>query len=445
MPFVSSLTSCPLTLVHLEGAVFPEAATALFPEVIRKNPLLTDLDLGIAQFHPHHWLALSAACEENQTLERLSLRRGGPLHPHFDLVEGLLRSPALRCLELYRGGMQRRSFSQKDLAVLRVWLATNPPLLSLGISVSTGCLALQQFLESLCDNNKQLTSLTILAVSSELGAVVGVVTKWLGSNVTVSNLKVSFKHHGNNAREIEDAAQMKFFATACGQSRLQQLSVARSSTRPLVLGDESVRELADALKTNSCLTSLTLRKQLLTDIGLGHLAEALRTNQVLKILDLGDNLFRGGSAQKLVDALQSNVTLTGLSLTNEASSDPFLCAWAEPSQAIVRRNAYPSIVLQMADESAQDPGQVKRRRLNGKQASRAHALVFRRLSGASVVLNVSLSCRLQQMYKLLEERVKPIGRVKVLLPNGQLLHMLDGTMTVRELLESEMLAKKAAC
>ncbi|KAG0046352.1 hypothetical protein BGZ83_008494, partial [Gryganskiella cystojenkinii] len=74
--------------------------------------------------------------------------------------------------------------------------------------------------------------------------------------------------------------------------------------------------LAEALKTNSTLTTLCLQSNSIGDKGAQALTESLLTNSTLTTLDLRHNSIGPSGAQALAEALKTNLTLTLLNLSN---------------------------------------------------------------------------------------------------------------------------------
>ena len=81
------------------------------------------------------------------------------------------------------------------------------------------------------------------------------------------------------------------------------------------MGDEGAGRLADALATNSSLTTLNLGCNEIGDKGAGRLGEVLTTNSTLTTLDLSSNQVGDEGAGRLAEALPSNSTLTTLDLS----------------------------------------------------------------------------------------------------------------------------------
>ncbi|KAG0050177.1 hypothetical protein BGZ83_005043 [Gryganskiella cystojenkinii] len=84
--------------------------------------------------------------------------------------------------------------------------------------------------------------------------------------------------------------------------------------RPGKIDSKGAQTLAEALKTNSTLTTLNLSNNKIGDIEAQALAEALKTNSTLTTLTLLYNQIRDIGAQALAEALKTNNTLTVLEL-----------------------------------------------------------------------------------------------------------------------------------
>jgi hypothetical protein len=88
-------------------------------------------------------------------------------------------------------------------------------------------------------------------------------------------------------------------------STLTTLNLYKSS-----IGSDGAKALAEALKTNSTLTTLDLQRSSIGDDGAKALAEALKTNSTLTTLDLSWNSIGSDGAKALAEALKTNSTLT---------------------------------------------------------------------------------------------------------------------------------------
>ncbi|KAF9288543.1 hypothetical protein BGZ68_000096 [Mortierella alpina] len=90
---------------------------------------------------------------------------------------------------------------------------------------------------------------------------------------------------------------------------------------PICLGVKELQALTTALKANSILTTLDLRRNWIEDDGVLMLAEALKVNATLTILNLSNNLIGTNGGQALAEALKINSTLTTLSLGCNSIAD----------------------------------------------------------------------------------------------------------------------------
>ncbi|KAF9990533.1 hypothetical protein BGZ75_001406 [Mortierella antarctica] len=79
-------------------------------------------------------------------------------------------------------------------------------------------------------------------------------------------------------------------------------------------GKEKITDLAEVLKTNSTLSTLTLQNNSIGDDGAKALGEALKTNSTLTTLDLNNNSIGDDGAKMLGEALKTNSTLVTLDL-----------------------------------------------------------------------------------------------------------------------------------
>ncbi|KAG0287248.1 hypothetical protein BGZ96_008816, partial [Linnemannia gamsii] len=87
---------------------------------------------------------------------------------------------------------------------------------------------------------------------------------------------------------------------------------------PGSIGGKEVRELAEALRTNSTLTSLDLGNNSIGEFGAKDLSRALETNSTLITLNLRSNSIGEFGAKALSRALETNSTLTSLDLRNNS-------------------------------------------------------------------------------------------------------------------------------
>eukprot|EP00049_Salpingoeca_infusionum_P013641 m.254825 g.254825 ORF g.254825 m.254825 type:complete len:121 (-) comp15494_c4_seq1:249-611(-) len=75
-------------------------------------------------------------------------------------------------------------------------------------------------------------------------------------------------------------------------------------------GDERARYLAEALKLNSSVTELRIRKNFLGEKGAFYLSEALKINSSVSRIDLGGNYFGHQGARHIATSLEINSAVT---------------------------------------------------------------------------------------------------------------------------------------
>ncbi|KAF9569199.1 hypothetical protein EC968_002670 [Mortierella alpina] len=95
------------------------------------------------------------------------------------------------------------------------------------------------------------------------------------------------------------------------------------------IGSDGATALAEVLKTNSALTSLNLYSNAIGDDGAKALAEALTTNSALTYLNLRQNSIGSEGAKALAKALKTNSALTTLKLEGNSIGDDGAKALAE--------------------------------------------------------------------------------------------------------------------
>ncbi|KAG0345399.1 hypothetical protein BG005_001315, partial [Podila minutissima] len=115
------------------------------------------------------------------------------------------------------------------------------------------------------------------------------------------------------------------------------------------IGENGTRALAEALKTNSTLTTLGLRNNSIGENGTRALAEALKTNSTLTTLGLRNNSIGENGTQALAEALRTNSTLTTLDLENNLIGDKIAKELTETF-----KTRYPKVLAKAASESPAD-------------------------------------------------------------------------------------------
>ena len=81
-----------------------------------------------------------------------------------------------------------------------------------------------------------------------------------------------------------------------------------------VFQDIEVKAIADALKTNTTLTDLSIEFNTIGNIGINALIDALQINKTLLQLNLTGNIVDSKEIEKIKDVLKTNIKLTNLKL-----------------------------------------------------------------------------------------------------------------------------------
>ena len=137
--------------------------------------------------------------------------------------------------------------------------------------------------------------------------------------------------------DLEGCTSLDFTDSRIGSRGARALAEALKTNSVLTtldlwvnsIGDEGARALAEALKTNGVLTTLKLGETSIGDEGARALAEALKTNGVLTTLHLGGNSIGADGAMALAEALKTNGVLTTLNLGRNSIGDEGVRALAE--------------------------------------------------------------------------------------------------------------------
>ncbi len=87
------------------------------------------------------------------------------------------------------------------------------------------------------------------------------------------------------------------------------------------LTEYALKDLCEALKTNTSLLTLDLRYNDIGDEGTRHLSDALKTNSSLVSLDINVNYIGAIGAEHLIDALKTNASLLSLAAYNNFIGD----------------------------------------------------------------------------------------------------------------------------
>ncbi|XP_061256980.1 NLR family CARD domain-containing protein 3 isoform X1 [Bos javanicus] len=117
------------------------------------------------------------------------------------------------------------------------------------------------------------------------------------------------------------------------------------------IGPQGAKALADALKINRTLASLSLQSNRIRDDGARSMAEALATNRTLSVLHLQKNSIGPVGTQQMADALKQNRSLKELMFSSNSIGDGGAKALAE---ALMVNQGLKSLDLQ--SNSISDPG-----------------------------------------------------------------------------------------
>ncbi|KAF9425123.1 hypothetical protein BGZ76_003407, partial [Entomortierella beljakovae] len=138
------------------------------------------------------------------------------------------------------------------------------------------------------------------------------------------SLNSEFKHFLNTLKTNTTLTSLNLRNNVIGNEGALTLSKALKTSTVLtclnlmnnLIGKEGALALSEALKTNTTLTDLYLGYNSIEKKGALALSEALKTNTVLTNLNLRYNLIGEGGALALSDALKTNTALTNLDLRN---------------------------------------------------------------------------------------------------------------------------------
>ena len=137
-----------------------------------------------------------------------------------------------------------------------------------------------------------------------------------------NNTLIYLDLHNNNTgnKEASELAQVLRYNSSLTCLKLGGKSFGNT------IGDEGVKQLAEALKCNQTLISLTLESHYFAGGGIksegaSALAEALKSNRMLTHLNLEENKIGQEGAEALANALESNNMLTYLNLHSNKIGD----------------------------------------------------------------------------------------------------------------------------
>ena len=104
-------------------------------------------------------------------------------------------------------------------------------------------------------------------------------------------------------------------------NKLKKINLTTQNLQQNNIGDEGIKELTEALKTNTTLTTLNLQQKNIGDEDIKALAEALKTNTTLTTLNLQQNNIGDEGIEALAEALKTNKTLKTLNLQQNNIGD----------------------------------------------------------------------------------------------------------------------------
>lgn len=139
----------------------------------------------------------------------------------------------------------------------------------------------------------------------------------LQKNKSIQELDV-----GNTNLDVDNLIQLRILLSE--NETLRELNL----DRPLLPGgqEEIASHVADMLRQNNTLTSVSLKKFRLGDHGANEIAVALRDNTALETLDVSSNDIGRDGAASFGEALKINRSLRRLNLNHNGIQDEGLLA-----------------------------------------------------------------------------------------------------------------------
>ncbi|EGD73826.1 hypothetical protein PTSG_05519 [Salpingoeca rosetta] len=119
--------------------------------------------------------------------------------------------------------------------------------------------------------------------------------------------------------DADCSAVIAYAAALAGNTALKSLNLDRLVS--FTQQEEGTVHIAEMLKQNTTLTSLSMQKHGMTDFGVGRLCQALKDNATLATLDLSCNKITRDGAAELGRVLQTNTSLRSLQLNNNSLED----------------------------------------------------------------------------------------------------------------------------
>ena len=154
--------------------------------------------------------------------------------------------------------------------------------------------------------------------------------EWYQKAAEAGNTKAQFYlgrlyEEGLGIAKDEARAMQWYLDAAQGNQSLAEALKTNTTLTSIDLNEnpisaEGTQALAEALKTNTTLTSINLECINIADEGAQALAEALKTNTTLTSIYLDSNQIDDEGTQALAEALKTNTTLTSISLYDNSIS-----------------------------------------------------------------------------------------------------------------------------
>ncbi|KAF9963988.1 hypothetical protein BGZ70_007073 [Mortierella alpina] len=227
---------------------------------------------------------------------------GGSFDKTFGRMKVTLRSTVLAKLFFSALGKARSVY---ELGVTFDWACTSGDLDALESALKTSRVA------TLSLDIRQIRTSKLQSTSAQYGALLRI--------ISLPNMRLVHVVLSKDVVKLL-SMQSKMPYSHCNLS----IEVASASVQ-----GKDVVDLAEALKTNSTLTTLSLRDNSIGDEGTKALAETLRTYATLTTLNLNNNSIGEGGAKALAEALKVNSTLTTLNLNNNPTGEDGAKALAE--------------------------------------------------------------------------------------------------------------------
>jgi len=182
------------------------------------------------------------------------------------------------------------------------------------------------------------------------------------------------------------------------------------------IGNEGLAHLVDALEADTALTDLDLRRNELDDRCVDHLASLLESNQAIVNLDLRNNKLTAAGIDRVTAAVASSGCQTEINvewLGDEACRERLAAALAKNRETLM-------VLTLMWDPP-----------IAGKLLMRCCSIGGSEVASEQVLLSDTLASLNSALAKSL--RISP-QRLRLILPNAQILEDETGTATLQQLL-----------